>query len=142
MQHVEASQWLPYTPETIYDCLTDPDSLARVVKRIDQISVIDREGDRGRVAVVLDLPARKVVETTGQVSGVPHQQLSFRTDEPFPLEFSWKFTPERDGTQVTAALGVDLSRYGIPMAGILVRSIISSELKDDLGRLQALMAEG
>ena len=43
---------------------------------------------------------------------------------------------------MTATLGVDLSSYGIPMAGMLVRSIIASELKDDLGRLQELMAEG
>jgi hypothetical protein len=141
VQHVESSQWLPYDARSIYECLTDPPSLARVVKRIDQISVLDRAGDSGRVTVVLDLPARKVVETTGRVSGTPYEALSFRTDEPFPLEFTWKLTPEGEGTQITAALGVDLSSYGIPMAGILVRSIISSELKDDLGRLQALMAE-
>jgi hypothetical protein len=143
VQHVESSEWLPYDAQTIYECLTNPDSLAKVVKRIDRISVIDREGDSGSVQVVLDLPARKVVETTGQVSGTPYEQLTFRTDEPFPLEFAWKLTPDADGgTQVVATLGVDLSSYGIPMAGLLVRSIISSELKDDLGRLRDLMAAG
>ena len=99
MQHVESSLWLPYDARSIYECLTDPNSLARVVKRIDSIAVIDRDGDSGSVVVVPDLPARKVVETTGHVSGTPYEQLTFRTDEPFPLEFAWKLTPDADAAR-------------------------------------------
>lgn len=139
MDTVQTSRWLPHTPQTIYEFLTTPDALAAVVKRIEQARVVERQGEQGKVAVTLDLPARKTVDTIGEVDGLPYEQLSFKTQDPFPLHFQWQLAPHTEngqhGTQVTASLGVDLSAFGIPIAGLLVRSIIASELKEDLGRL-------
>lgn len=146
MEHVEKSIWLPYDPATVFAFLTQPQSLAAVVGRIAEIKVLEREGNQGKVEVVLDLPARKVVKTTGEVKGQENQHLSFQTQEPFPLAFSWRFVPsqqgEQVGTEVLAALDFDLSTFGIPIAGMMVRGIIAGELQEDLARLQALLAAG
>jgi hypothetical protein len=141
MQQIEHTTWLPYSPQTLYDALADPQALAAVIGRIKEIHVVSREGNEGQVAVTLDLPARKTVETVGSVVGVPYQQLSFRTREPFPLEFAWIFHPQeregKSGTEVQTTLGLDLSAFGLPVPGIMVRGLIQSELKEDMDRLEA-----
>jgi ribosome-associated toxin RatA of RatAB toxin-antitoxin module len=145
MDKVELSRWMPYPPQVIYDFLTDPAHLVAVVGRIAKAKVIERNENQGRLAVVLDMPARKKVETTGEVVGVPYDELSFKTHEPFPLEFAWKFVPcEQDGiagTEVQGALGFDLSVLGLPVAGMMVRGIVMSELKADLERLETQLAK-
>ncbi|MFP4322336.1 MAG: SRPBCC family protein [Anaerolineales bacterium] len=139
MQSVERNIWLPYSPKTVYECLTNPDDLASIVGRIAAVQVIEREGDVGRVAVTLDMPMRKVVKTTGEVIGLPYEQLTFTTHEPFPLTFIWRLedAPQdaQPGTRIHASLGFDLSMFGVPVAGSLIEGIVGSELEDDLQRL-------
>jgi len=147
VQRIEHVEWFPYPSQFIYDFLTHPDSLPKVVGRIISARVLERHGDRGKVAIQLDMPMRQVVETVGDVTGVIGEYVTFITQTPFPLEFSWSFSPMtqdgQDGTQIMASLGFDLSAYGVNAAGILVRGMLSAELREDMERLhkalQALM---
>lgn len=145
METVEYSHWLPYEAHIIYDFLTNPEALAAVVGRIVSARVVERQSDRGKLAVVLDLPARKQVETLGDVTGMPNQHLTFRTQEPFPLEFTWSFLPrEKDGqmgTEVQSKLGFDLTAFGVPFVGLVLKSVITAELKEDMRRLEEQLAE-
>ncbi len=141
MRKVQHSMWLAYSPQTIYECLTNPDALAAVVGRIAAVRVVEREGESGRVAVTLDFPMGKVVETAGEVQGNPHDQLTFTTHDPFPLEFIWQLKPHENGTQVHASLAFDLSVLGIPVPGAMVEGVIRAELQDDLERLQNYLAQ-
>jgi hypothetical protein len=145
MDKVELSRWLPYSPQTIYDFLTDPNHLSAVVGRITKARIIERHENQGKLAVILDMPARKKVETIGDVVGIPYTDLSFTTHEPFPLEFAWKLLPREQngvaGTEVLGTLGFDLSVFGLPVAGVMVRGIVTSELKADLERLESQLAK-
>jgi ribosome-associated toxin RatA of RatAB toxin-antitoxin module len=145
MQHVEATQWLPYSPQVIYEFLTDPASLVKVVGRIAQARVVERGDNHGKLAVKLDMPANQVIDTIGEVDGSPYEHLTFKTAEPFPLEFSWQLSAQTQadqaGTEVRSALGFDLSVFGLPLGGIMIRGIVLAEIQDDLKRLaQALEA--
>ena len=145
MQRVEFSQWIPCEPALIYQFLTDPQNLAAVVGRIEEAEVIEREGETGKVRVMLDLPARKVTETIGDVFGVLYEQLNFHTHEPFPLEFQWQFIPQEQdgipGTEVQASIGFDLSVFGMAIGGTLIRGIVLSELRADMKRLESELHE-
>jgi ribosome-associated toxin RatA of RatAB toxin-antitoxin module len=145
MQYIEQVAWFPYSPERIYDFLSDPAALAKVVGRIKSAKVIERGDNEGRLAVELDMPMRKVVKAVGQVKGIPAQELSFKTEDPFPLEFSWKLQAKQQGdqagTEVLGILGFDLSAYGVPAGGMIVRGIIAGELKGDMERLEQALAQ-
>lgn len=146
MQEVEYRHWVPHTPQTIYEFLTDPDALASVVGRIASARIMERDEntDSGKLAVVLDLPARKSVETVGEAKGDRYTYISFTTSEPFPLGFRWHFESETqdgvDGTNILSRLKFDLTAFGIPAAGMIVKGIIANELKDDMKRLEAALA--
>lgn len=141
MQTVEHTIWLPHSSQTIYDFITNPESLAKFVGRINRAWIVEREGDSGRVGVELDLPMRKTIETVGEVKGTPNQVLSFNTFDPFPLQFTWNLIPAdneqgQSGTEIHATLGFDFSGYGVPAAGILVKGLVTNELREDLDRLK------
>jgi|GEM_PF-6159786 len=139
MEVVELTTWLPYTPIQIYEYLTDPDALASVVGRINRAWIVERHGEVGQVGVELDMPLRRTLETVGEVEGVRGEKLSFISKEPFPLQFSWAFTAETqndiEGSSILATLGFDLSSFGVPAGGRLVKGLVSNELKEDLDRL-------
>ena len=143
MQTVEYAEWIPYEPAAIYQFLTDPHNLASVVGRIQAAEVVERQGETGKVRVMLDIPTRRAVETTGDVFGVLNEELNFQTHEPFPLEFQWQFIPQEQdgiaGTDVHASLGIDLSLFGMAMGSMLIRGIVMSDLRADMERLQSGM---
>lgn len=146
MQTVEYSHWLPYDPAQIFAFLTNSDSLASVVGRINRATVIEQKSEmEGRLAVELDLPARKVARTEGTVIGVLNESLSFETQEPFPLRFTWTLVPssknDTQGTRVDSTLSIDLSAFGLPGVGVMVRGIITGELEEDMKRLEAALAK-
>lgn len=144
MQHVEVSQWFPHPPQVIYDFLTNPDSLAKVVGRIASAKVMERGENEGSLAVVLEMPARQKIKTVGEVKGIPNEHLTFKTEAPFPLAFSWQFTAheqqEMAGTTVLSALDFDLSAFGLPMGGLMIRGLVQGELQADLQRLTEALA--
>lgn len=143
MTQVTRSRWMPYTPTQIYDALyAQPEALASFVKRIEGLEVIEKSDNKGTAKVVLDLPARKTIDTLGEVEGQPGQQLSFRTQEPFPLLFTWAFQPSGDaGTEVSATLQVDLSLFVAVFSDMLLRNLLASELDGDLERMEGWLAQ-
>lgn len=144
MLNVELSRWMPYSPAAIYQALTEPQTLEAVVGRISEVKIVEQNGTTGRVAVKIDLPLKQFIETTGDVSGDQDEWIEFQTHKPFPMRFIWRFAPlEQDGqvgTDVYGALNFDLSAFGIPISPLLIKGIVSAELKEDLDRLDAFMA--
>jgi ribosome-associated toxin RatA of RatAB toxin-antitoxin module len=144
MHTVSRSRWMPYTPESIYAALTAPEKLAQIVKRIDSIQVLERQGDYGKVLARIDLPGGKMIETVGTVEGEVGKSLIFTTTEPFPLSNLWEFEVRSQdgapGTYVTNTLQLDLSPVAAFVSGLVLTGYLSAELDGDLERLEEMVA--
>lgn len=143
MQSVSRSVWLPYRPKQIYQVLTDPDKLAAIVKRLEHIEVLERNGEEGKVMATIDLPGGKSLETPGYVQGVPEQRLSFSTKEPVVLNIIWQLSPATEegiaGTAIIYTIEVDFSPVATFISGVMLKGYISSEMKRDLRTLERIM---
>jgi hypothetical protein len=137
MTKVTYSRWIPYDHETVYNVLTDLDVLPQIVNRINSIEVIERDGNVGKVNIKMDLPARIVVDSAGEVEGVPHERLSFRTQDPFPIQFAWTLTPKTQngtaGTELVASLNLGIKENAF--ANMIIKNVMSAELNGDVDRL-------
>lgn len=146
MPKVQRSRWLPYSQRVVYDTLTDVTILASVIKRIEKIEVVTRTDNEGQVKVLLDIPFQKLSESTGYVKGIPHEQMYFRTDQPFTMEFTWKLVPKekngQTGTEVQGSLDLDLSDFVPSFSNFLVEALLATELEADLKRLEEWMKNG
>lgn len=144
MQSVSQPYWLAYPPAAVYQTLTDPDKLASIVKRLENIEVIDRDGDSGEVLATIDLPGGKTLQTRGQVEGVPHSDLSFKTEEPVKLNIIWKLSSatkdQIDGCDVVYTIEVDLTPVAAFISGLVLKGFLSTEMLQDLERLEILLA--
>ncbi len=145
MQSITRSRWFPHSPTTIYSVLSNPDKLARVVKRLHSVTVLERTGDQGAVRAVIDLPGGKFIETEGHVEGLEDQNLHFQTEQPFPLKISWALQSEtqdtRSGTAVEYTVAVDFSPVLAFISGMVLNGFLSSEMEGDLQRLTDLLIE-
>jgi ribosome-associated toxin RatA of RatAB toxin-antitoxin module len=143
MQEIERSQWLPYSVESIYTVLTDVEKFAMIVKRLDSITVLERDDIRGKVKAVVDLPGGKIFETEGVVSGNHNKALSFTTQQPFPLEIHWALQSDthnnEPGTLVNYTIRIDLSPIIGFVPDIVLNGYLSAEMDGDLKRLEAIM---
>lgn len=141
MQTVTRSRQFPYKPEIIYELITTPNKLAQIVKRLESITVLEREGETGRVLAVLDLPGGKSVETEGHVVGDYGKQVRFSTAEPFPLEITWELKAHGDdSTQVNYTIAVDFSPVLAFLSAIVLKGYLSAEMERDIDRLHELLA--
>lgn len=145
MTIVTRSRWIPFPPMQVYETLTNTDALAAIVRRIEQITIQERNSDEARVIAKLDMPGGKFVETGGQVSGIPYEKLTCQTYNPFPLQFTWLFKPVEQsgvaGTEVISSLEVDISFFVAIFSNLILNSILSAELDGDLERLEKWMGE-
>ena len=143
MQEIKRTQWLPYSAEAIYTVLTDVEKFAQIVKRVDSLTVLERDDIRGKVKAVVDLPGGKIFQTEGVVIGDHNQNLSFQTQEPFPLEIHWALQAETRnhtmGTLVDYTIRVDLSPIIAFVPDVVLNGYLSAEMDGDLKRLEALM---
>lgn len=143
MQEIERTQWLPYSVDAIYAVLTDVEKFTTIIKRVDSLTVLERDDIRGKVKAVVDLPGGKIFHTEGVVSGNYNQNLSFQTQEPFPLEIHWVLQAETRnrtmGTLVNYTIRLDLSPIIAFVPDIVLNGYLSAEMDGDLKRLEALM---
>ena len=145
MQSIERERWLAFPLETTYAILTDVAKFAKIVKRIDSLTVLERVGQNGRVAAVIDLPGGKLISTEGEVEGDENQYLQFKTTEPFPMVIRWNLEAQtQDGTAGTFVkyhVQIDLSSILSVLPSIILNGFLSAEMEGDLDRLR-LMLEG
>lgn len=143
MQEIERSQWLPHSVESIYAVLTDVEKFTTIVKRVDSLTVLERDDIRGKVKAVVDLPGGKIFQTEGVVSGNHNETLSFETQKPFPLEIHWALQAEtRDneaGTLVNYKIRLDLTSIIAFVPDIVLNGYLSAEMDGDLKRLEELL---
>lgn len=142
MYSVTRSRWLPYSPDVIYQVLTDPNKLVQIVKRIEGLTVLERDGEKGRAIAQIDLPGKKTINAEGFVEGVPGKYLTFYANEPFKLRNVWELSPEENrltfGTRVQYSLAMDLSTIVEFWSKLILNAFLSAELDRDLERLDAL----
>ena len=145
MQSIQRERWFPYPLEKTYIILTDVSKFARVVKRIDSLSVLERDGQNGRVAAVIDLPGGKLVATEGAVEGEDNQYLQFKTETPFPMTIRWDLQAatqdEISGTLVNYRVQIDLSSILSVLPTMILNGFLSSEMEGDLERLREILEE-
>lgn len=145
MPKVSRSRWLPYPPAYLYQVLTEVQNLPHITKRIETIEVIEQiSATEAHTQVRLDLPMGQHLVSQGYVRGVPDQQLSFRTEQPIPLEFSWNLNPaEQDniaGTEIVSSLEIELGMAAAVVSNFMLQGILAAELDADLERLASWLA--
>ncbi len=145
MQSIERERWLPFAIETTYTTLTDVDKFAKIVKRIDALHVLEREGANGRVNAVIDLPGGKLIETEGAVEGEDNQFLQFKSEEPFPMVIRWELKSETQddisGTLVHYHVQLDLSSILSVLPTMILNGFLSAEMEGDLTRLNDMLVQ-
>ncbi|MCB9435725.1 MAG: SRPBCC family protein [Anaerolineales bacterium] len=139
MQNITCTRWFPHPTSTIYQTLTTPDKLPQIVKRLQAVDVLERAEEQGRVWAKIDLPGGKVIETEGTVTGTLNQYLAFETEKPFPLQISWRLSPESNGTAVQYTIGVDFSPVIELLSGLVLKGYLQPEMEQDLSKLESLL---
>jgi hypothetical protein len=143
MQSVTCDHWLPFTPDKIYATLTDTDKLAQIVKRLESIEVLDRNGDSGDVMAVIDLPGGKKFRTLGHVEGIPGQRLAFQTDMPVTLNIIWELSAEtregQHGAYIQYTAEIDFKSVAAFVSKVMLHGYLSSEMQRDLETLESIL---
>ena len=145
MKTIERQRWIPYPADQVYLALTDPNTIEKVVKRIESLEILERDQETGTILVTIDLPGGRSIETEGKVDGIPGVELTFTTEAPFPMVIKWRMEPDQPskeepiGTQVTYNIALDLSPIVAFVPDVVLRGYLSSELESDLERLESVM---
>jgi carbon monoxide dehydrogenase subunit G len=119
------------TPEAIHELLADPTQLARVLPRVERIDVIQMEGNWARVQTTMAFGPLGTVRSEGEVRWTL-SEFVFQSTTPVQIEARWLLTPVVHGTEVTAALNLDLRPMLGPLAGLVPPERVADMIGPDL----------
>jgi carbon monoxide dehydrogenase subunit G len=126
------------TPEAVFAALSDPNKLAGLMPRVRRVELIDRQPDRARIATQMTIGPFSNIRSEGDVRWQAGREVVFSSRRPLPVEARWILTPSGSGTDLQAALSLDLA----PLLGMLAAFVPQKDVANMLGPdLDAALAE-
>jgi len=108
-RHIEAA------PEAIFVAISDPDRLVELLPRVRQIEFLERGAGHARIATRMSLGPFGDIRSEGELHWQDDREVVFSTRKPVAVESRWTLTPVNSGTDLYAALSLDLA----PLIGSL-----------------------
>jgi carbon monoxide dehydrogenase subunit G len=138
MIHIHRVRYIDATPEAVFAALSDPSNLAGLMPRVRRVEMIDRQPDRARIATQMTIGPFSNIRSEGDVRWQAGHEVVFSSRTPLPVEARWTLTPSGSGTNLQAALSLDLA----PLIGLLAAFVPQRDVANMVGPdLDAALAE-
>jgi hypothetical protein len=116
---VDRTRHIDATPTEIFAALSDPGKLAGLLPRVRRIEFIEREASFARIAMHTALGPFGNIRSEGEVRWQSDREVVFSSRLPVPIESRWTLTAANGGTDLRAALSLDLAALIGPFAAFV-----------------------
>jgi carbon monoxide dehydrogenase subunit G len=140
MISVNRSRHIDATPDAVFAALSDPNNLAGLMPRMRRVEMIDRQSDGARIATQIAIGPFTNIRSEGDVRWLPGREVVFRSRRPLPVEARWTLTPSGGGTDLQAALSLDLAPLIGPLAALVPQNDVANMVGPDLDAALAEVA--
>jgi carbon monoxide dehydrogenase subunit G len=140
MISVNRTRHIDATPEAVFAALSDPGGLAGLMPRVRRVEMVDRQADRARIATRMAIGPFTDIRSEGDVRWQAGREVVFRSHRPLPVEARWTLTPSGGGTDLQAALSLDLAPLLGPLAALVPRQEVANMIGPDLDAALAEVA--
>jgi carbon monoxide dehydrogenase subunit G len=140
MISVNRTRHIDATPDSVFAALSDPRNLAGLMPRVRRVEMMDRQVDRARIATQMAIGPFTDIRSEGDVRWQAGREVVFRSQRPLPVEARWTLTPSGSGTDLQAALSLDLAPLIGPLAAFVPQKDIANMVGPDLDAALAEVA--
>jgi carbon monoxide dehydrogenase subunit G len=138
MIHINRVRYIDATPAAVFGALSDPNNLAGLIPRVRRVEMIDRQPDRAWITTQMTIGPFSNIRSEGDVRWQDGREVVFSSYTPLPVEARWTLTPSGSGTELHAALSLDLA----PLIGIQAAFVPQKDVANMVGPdLDAALAE-
>jgi carbon monoxide dehydrogenase subunit G len=137
---VERTRHIDAAPDAIFSALSDPDKLSELLPRVQRLEFLERGPDRARIATHMAFGPFGSIRSEGDVRWQNNCEITFSASKPVAVEARWTLTPARGGTDVRAALSLDLGSLIGPFATFVPPDQVTRMIAPDLDRALAEIA--
>ena len=138
MIRVNRMRYIAARPQAVFAALSDPSNLAGLMPRVRRVELIERLADSARIATQMSIGPFTNIRSEGDVHWETDRQVVFSSQRPVPVEARWTLTPSGSGTDVQAALALDLAPLIGPFAAFVPQNEVANVVGPDL---EAALAE-
>jgi Polyketide cyclase / dehydrase and lipid transport len=137
---VNRTRHIDATPAAIFAALSDPDNLSGLLPRVRRIEFIERKADHARIATHMAFGLFGEIRSEGEVRWQTDREVVFRSRLPLLVESRWTLTPANGGTDLRAALSLDLAPLIGPLAALVPPNQVTRMIAPDLDSALAEIA--
>ena len=124
--------------QRLFAALADPNNLAGLIPRVRRVEMMDRQPDQARIVTQMSIGPFSNIRSEGDVRWQDDREVVFSSRTPLPVEARWTLIPSGSGTELQAALSLDLT----PLIGILAAFVPEKDVVNMVGPdLDAALAE-
>jgi carbon monoxide dehydrogenase subunit G len=134
IRHIDA------TPEAVFTALSDPSNLTNLMPRVRRVEMLDRQADRARIATRMAIGPFTDIRSEGDVRWLAGREVVFSSQRPVPVEARWTLTASGGGTDLLAALSLDLAPLIGPLAAFVPQKDVANMVGPDLDAALAEVA--
>jgi hypothetical protein len=137
---VTRSRHVDAPPEVVFAVLADPGNLSGLLPRVRSVEVLEQGADYARVATQMAIGLFGEIRSVGDVRWQVNREVLFSARRPMPVEARWTLTPAANGTEIQAALTLDLASIIGPLAALVPAHEVEKVVGPDLDAALAALA--
>lgn len=138
--YINRTRYIDATPEAVFAALSDSSNLASLMPRVRRVELIDRQADRAWIAIQMTIGPFSNIRSEGQVRWDTGREVVFSSHMPLPIEARWTLTASGSGTDLQAALALDLAPLIGPLAALVPQQEVVNMIGPDLDAALAEVA--
>lgn len=132
MINAERSRHIAAPPAAVFAALSDPDQLAELLPRARRIEFVERGPDHARIIASMAFGPFGDIRSEGDVRWVAEREIVFTAQRPVLVEARWTLSPSGGGTDLRAALALDLQPLIGPFAAFVPQDAVVNMIEPDL----------
>lgn len=134
MIKVYRTRTIDASPSTIFDLLSDSESLPTLLPRVSRVEFLQQVGyeDQARIATYMALGPFGELRSEGTVQWEVDREVAFVSHKPVYVESRWTLSPSGAGTTVDVALTLDLAPLLGPLAKFIPPEQVTGMVIPDL----------
>jgi hypothetical protein len=140
MINVDRTLHIDAAPAAVFAALADPHKLAAIMPRVRRVELVERGADHARIATYMAFWPFGDIRTEGDVQWRTDREIIFSSRQPVGVEARWTLTPSGSGTDLRAALSLDLAPLIGPLASFVPQNDVAGMVAPDLDAALAEVA--
>lgn len=136
------------TPEAIFATLSNPNSIAQLLPRVQKVEMLGRDDVARKAKLVTHMGLGGIFGTIrceGDLTWEENREIVFQVRQPVPVETRWSLAPGVNGAEIRASMSLDLSPMLGPMAAFVpvqqVSDMLAAELESALKAIARQMRD-